>query len=133
MKTATREIPLKPSRSSRRAVAQGYTHYMTWTRSLPFAVNPRGVLIHRVRHVDTILYGDKEHHHHINYLCGNGCNVDLDAIDDALVSDPPTDRLLCEFCENKAARAELPSGDVLAGRHVHRGVLVPKQTCCGEQ
>lgn len=122
---ATKTIPLKPSKSCRKA-----DDFVAWTRAPAFAVNPRGVLAHRVRHVTTILYGMAEHHHHVNYLCGNGCNVGLEAIDDALVSDPPTDRLLCEFCESKAARLELPSGDALAGRHVHRGVLVPKQTCC---
>ena len=32
--------------------------------------------------------------------------------------------------EAHAERKKLPSGDALAGRHVHRGVLVPKQVCC---
>lgn len=126
-RTKTKTVPIKVKRSR----AHGNYDMIAWTRSPPFAVNPRGVLTHRVRHVVTILYCMKERHHHIDHLCGNGCNVDLDAIDDALVADPPKDRLLCQRCEEVARRHELPSGDQLAGRHVHRGVLVPQQTCCG--
>lgn len=123
-------IPIKPSRSYLRGLEQGYVGSFAWTKAPPFVANPRGVLIHRVRHVSTILYGKKEHHHHAEYLCGNGCNFDLDSVDDVLVADPPSDRLLCDACEARAVRKKLPTGDALAGRHVHRGILIPQQVCC---
>jgi hypothetical protein len=125
----TKEIPLKLSKWSERG--DDRHDYIGWTRALPFAVNPRGVLVHRVRHVTTHLRNGVESHNSMHYLCGNGCCFELDSEDDVLVSDPPADRLLCQRCEDVAQRNSLPSGDQLAGRHVHRGVLVPKQTCCG--
>lgn len=101
-----------------------------WDEAPPFAVNPRGVLTHRVRHVTTFFRGEKDSHHHIDYLCANGCNVDADAIFDVLTTEPPDDRLLCSFCEVRVQYEGLDSSDKLAGRHVHRGVLVAKQVCC---
>ncbi len=118
-------IKLKPCKSRR-----GETDYVHWTEAEAFAANVRGVLTHRVRHVTTILRGGEKSHHHITYLCGNGCNVDLVSMSETLASDPPKDRLLCESCEVRAKRFKLPTGDDLAGRHVHRGVLVPQRTCC---
>lgn len=126
-----REIRLKPDRAFKKHAGKEWVANMRpWTEAPPFAVNPRGVLTHRVRHVTMYLRDGKESHHSIHYLCGNGCNVSPDAVDDVLVSDPPEDRLLCDHCESIAARRELPSSDELVGRHVHRGVLVPRQTCC---
>lgn len=129
-KLRTREIPIKPSRTYLHREERTDFGQLAWTRSPPFVVNPRGVLIHRVQHVTTYLREFVESHIHASYLCGNGCNFDPEDVADVLVFDPPTDRLLCEFCEAKAKRKQLPSGDELAGRHVHRGVLVPMQTCC---
>ncbi len=129
MKTATREIPIKLAKRYRNIGARFDT--IGWTRAHAFAVNPRGVLIHRVRHVTTHLFDGAESHHSMHYLCGNGTCFEIGSEDDVLVPDPPADRLLCERCEEIARRQKMPSGDELAGRHVHRGVLVPKQTCCG--
>lgn len=103
---------------------------LAWDESPAFAVNVRGILIHRVRYVTTYLRDGEDSHHHVHYLCGNGCNVDLDNIVATIVADPPRDRLLCEHCELRAKTFKLPTGDQLAKRHVHRGVLVPQQTCC---
>lgn len=126
-----RKIPIKPSRTYQKfARRESYPGMFAWTKAPAFAVNPRGVLVHRVRHVTTYLRDGKDSHYHVDYLCGNGCNVELRTIVDVLVTDPPRDRLLCEHCEMRARMQELPSGDHLAGRHVHRGVLVPRQTCC---
>lgn len=118
-------IPIKPCKRNR-----GDGSLVSWTKSPAFAANVRGILIHRVRHVTTVLWAGEEHHYHVTYLCNNGCNVDLDRIDDVLIADPPKDRLLCQFCENQALRKYLPSADHLAGRHVHRGVLVARRVCC---
>ncbi len=123
-------IPIKPSKSARRFAAGCEPTTRPWTRSPAFAVNPRAVLTHRVRHVSTTVWNGEDSHHHVTFLCGNGCNVDLEAIADVLVADPPRDRLLCDFCEAKARRVRLPSGDELAGRHVHRGVLEARRVCC---
>ncbi len=120
-----RKIAIKPCRYWRHS-----DDVFSWRKSPAFAVNVRGILIHRVKHVVTILWHGKESHYHVGYLCGNGCNVDLDNIEETLVADPPRNRLLCENCELRAKREKLPSGDKLAKRHVHRGILVPQQTCC---
>lgn len=128
-------IPLKTCRTIRN---DHPTITMTaWVQSPPFAVNPRGILVHRVRHVTMICWADtgyrgKSTHHHATYLCGNGTNFNGSQIDDILVSDPPDERLLCTFCEARAKQMKLPTGDTLAGRHVHRGRLIPEQTCCQE-
>lgn len=126
-----RKIPLKPSKSYQKWVARGRTDFtaVAWARAPAFAANVRGVLTHRVRHVETLVIGGRESHHHVHYLCGNGCNVALTDAADVLVADPPADRLLCDQCERRAAKCGLPTGDELAGRHVHRGVLVPRQVC----
>lgn len=124
-----KHIPIKPSKHYLKG-GEWSIDTSAWGESPAFAVNPRGILIHRVRHVTSYHRDGKDSHHHVHYLCGNGCNVEPDIIYDVLVADPPEDRLLCDFCEVRAAREELPNGDTLAGRHVHRGVLYPKQTCC---
>lgn len=94
-----------------------------WERSPPFAVNPRGLLTHRVRYVTTYSRNGELSHYAVNYLCGNGTCFNPSTVNDVLVFDPPKDRMLCDFCESKAQRKRLPSGDKLAGRHVHRGQL----------
>lgn len=130
-----RKIDIRPSKSYRRSLRDGRTDIVlfAWTKAPAFAVNSRGKLIHRVRHVTTIIWNGKESHYHADYLCGNGCNFDLYLAAETLVADPPHDRLLCENCELRAKRERKLSGDTLARRHVHRGVLVPRQTCCGSE
>ena len=131
---ASKAICIKPSRTYKKFAAKECAMDMrAWTKAPPFVANPRGVLLHRVRHVTTYLRGGKDSHHHVDYLCGNGCNVEVETISEVLVSDPPEDRLLCSFCELRARLFKLPSGDDLAGRHVHRGLLVPRRVCCGGQ
>ena len=96
------------------------------TEALPFNVNPRGVLVHRVREGFTIFYGKKYSHEAVHYWCGNQTNgegVDLAAV-------PPADRLLCEKCELAAVAAGERPTDEIAGRHVHRGVVKVHRTCC---
>lgn len=126
------KISLKPSKTVRREKHDSPFVATAWVESPPFAVNPRGILTHRVRHVTAIWAHGELSHFHADYLCMNGCNIDQFKIDEVLTDDPPKDRLLCERCETMAALQKLPSGDQLAGRHVHRGVLVPQQTCCLE-
>ena len=97
------------------------------TKSLPFAVNPRGLLIHRVRHLTLHFSHGRFHHHSVNYWCGN-CAYDVE-----LTSDPPTTRLLCVNCEaNAVSHGEQPA-DVLAGRHVHIGKIRAVRVCCQEK
>ena len=103
-----------------------------WRESFPFAVNPRGLLTHRVRGVATHLRGGKKSHHSVTYLCGNCSFFSLEQEPDVLVEKPPKDRLLCSTCEFVAQKKKLPSGDKLAGRHVHVGVVRVHQACCLE-
>lgn len=123
------KIDLKPSK--RPAFLSEACQTVSWTKALPFFVNKRGKMTHRVRHVDTHNYRGEFSHHSVHYLCGNvSCFGGRKNADSYLTADPPADRLLCQGCEVVAARKQLPTADELAGRHVHRGVLVPKQTCC---
>lgn len=102
-----------------------------WDRSKPFVVNPRGLLIHRVASVASVYHGNGSLSHvSVHYWCGNMCNIDKEIIHETLHDDPPKTRLLCEFCELKAASAKQKSADKLTGRHVHRGRLRAFQTCC---
>lgn len=134
----SKNIAIRPSKSYLKELWGQSWHnpasrMFAWTQSPPFVVNHRGILTHRVRHVTTHFWNGKQSHYSVNYLCGNQCCVDLDLIAESLVSDPPSDRFLCESCERRAVREKKPSGDELAGRHVHRGVLVARQTCCGDE
>jgi hypothetical protein len=102
----------------------------SWKRSRPFMVNPRGLLVHRVRYVTELRREGKVTHLYVGYLCGNGCLSHEDVIDDCLLDEPPKGRLVCSFCECRAAHERLPSADKLVGRHVHKGGLRVFQTCC---
>lgn len=95
--------------------------------SPPFYVNPRGILIHRVRAVCRHLRNGEVSHSSVTYWCGNqNCFHD----ESQLVSEPPKNRLLCSYCEAKAEAAGEVKADTIVGRHVHRGVLRAFKTCC---
>lgn len=126
-KAKVKIIKLEPSKHHEKWWARGSSEQTAWTSAPPFCVNPRGKLAHRVRHVTDYYHGKRLSHHHVDYLCGNGCNVKAGKTNDVLTSDP--DRLLCTNCEKRAVLLKLPTGDELAGRHVHQGVLVPQQIC----
>lgn len=107
-----------------------YDSFDNWIKAPPFVVNPRGQLIHRVHSVATVLWQGEPHHIGFAYLCGNQTNCKLDEAAEVFVADPPKGRLLCERCELRAKVLGLPSSRELAGRHIHTGVMVPRQTCC---
>ena len=96
-----------------------------WENTLPFNVNPRGMLIHRVRigATHSASWGD---HDSVTYWCNNsavGEGVDL-------TDDPPKNRLLCSHCEALAVAAGEPTAKQLTGRHIHIGVMKPVRMCC---
>lgn len=132
-------VDLKPhrkylGRDAENDAARGFGH-IVWLKGPPFYAPRRGVLTHRVRYILTHLRRGAdgewaETHHSVSYLCGNQ-NCFRTGDEPALCTDPPDDRFLCDACERRAERQKLPSGDKLAGRHVHRAILVPQQTCCG--
>lgn len=103
----------------------GCGKHLDWERAPAFNVNPRGILIHRVKDGRTHLmpWGN---HNSITQWCGNG--VSGEGV--SLTDDPPKDRLLCAYCEAKAVAAGEPTADQLAGRHVHIGALKAIRTCC---
>ena len=102
-----------------------------WTHAPPFFLNPRGILLHRVRDVRTHLADDgMERHHSVHYLCGNGVCFDLFDEDDKFHEKPPKDVLLCARCETMAVKLGEKPADQIAGRHVHRGELRAYRLCC---
>lgn len=119
-----------PSHRLRGQGVNGWS-YVVWKRALPFFVNTRGFLIHRVAWAYSIIYNGELKHNVAGYLCGNS---GVEGTGHGIFYDnPPTDRLLCELCENIAIRRRLPKADDLAGRHVHLGRIRVEQTCCTEQ
>ena len=97
---------------------------VSWSAAKPFAVNPRGVLIHRVRNGDSHLREGVYSHFSVTYWCGNG------SCEPELTDTPPSDRLLCVYCEDRAVAAGEKTADELAGRHVHTGSMKAKRACC---
>lgn len=121
------KIDCKPNaRESERERDNSPIKSRLWKQSLPFNVNPRGVLIHRVRCAGTCVHDGKYSHDWVHYWCGNQtCGEGL-----GLVEVPPTDRLLCVYCEQKAVAHGEPTAEALAGRHVCIGVMKAHRLCC---
>lgn len=104
----------------------GESRSIHWTKALPFVVNPRGKLVHRVRSGCSYRNDQKWSHDAVTFWCGNSCFVAFDALTD----DPPRDRLLCAVCEARAIAAGEPTAEQLAGRHVCTGQLKVSRLCC---
>lgn len=100
-----------------------YVREFQWSKGLPFLVNPRGQLVHRVRSAVTITWGGKHSHDVARYWCGNNGRGEF-------TDNPPTGKLLCAFCEAKAVAAGEKSASELAGRHVCIGTLKAVRQCC---
>jgi len=100
-----------------------------WGEAEPFIVAPRARLVHRVRSITSYAWPDRGHVS-VTCWCGYCFNLRPEQVADALVANPPENRLMCEHCEWMAAKWRQPPTDELAGRHVHRGRLVPVRTCC---
>ncbi len=106
----------------------GYTSHVAsvFKKSKPFVMNDLAVLIHRPRTI--ALYNlHKYPHLGIHQWCGNA-HTGMKKF--TFLDEVPVGRLLCAACEARALMAGLPSADVLCGRHVHLGKMVPKQVCC---
>lgn len=102
-----------------------------WTGTRPFVENDRGRLIHRPRSVTTYRIPGPRYTPHIgvHYYCGNAASGKRNF---SFLDDVPSGKLLCIHCEARAVMAGLPPADELVGRHVHKGRIVAKQTCCSE-
>ena len=114
-------LPLKRARKMLGSVV--------WTKCLPFVENSRGVLIHRPRVVTTYNI-HRDAHIAVNYWCGNGTTGGKNI---SFLTKPTPGKLLCRHCEAKAVAARLPTTDSLVGAHVHLGIVVAQQTCCGRE
>lgn len=101
-----------------------------WKACLPFFVGQRAQLVHRVRFAGTFFNRGMIAHSSVQYWCGNFSSLSHAT---ELTADPPNDRLLCELCEAKAVRAGEKPADELAGRHVHKGKLIARRSCCAER
>ena len=117
-------VPCRPSRRELRTSQHQTVQHNNWRMSAPFAVNPRGVLVHRVRSARTFFRDGAISHHCASYWCGNsGYSV-------VFTDNPPADRLLCVFCEARAVASGEEPADALAGRHIHKGRVKARRTCC---
>ena len=105
-----------------------WDHIRQWSRSVPFCVNWRGILVHRIRsgrtHIDEV--DGSVRHHTVTYWCANGGGGRFCEF----VAEPPSNRLVCARCEAMAVAAGQPSLDELCGRHVHIGSLKANRHCC---
>ena len=101
-----------------------------WRLARPFFLNPRGVLIHRVRSVTTYSWEGKPSHHAVVYWCGNCATFAIGQEDAQLLDAPPAKRLLCVYCEARATATGRPTADTMVGKHVHKGVMRAHRTCC---
>lgn len=99
---------------------------IVWSRCLPFVDNSLALLVHRPRTVNT--YNIHKHSHiGIGYWCGNHCSGGRKF---TFLPLPPSNKLLCQKCEQNAVASGLPSADFLNEKHVHVGKLIPVQMCC---
>lgn len=96
-----------------------------WKKSLPFFLNFRGLLIHRVESVTTYVHRDDRKHNAVHYLC-NGQTTG----EGEFLAKPPANRLVCQACELAAKRKGKPSSAKLVGRHVHIGRIRAERVCC---
>lgn len=116
-------LKVKPDRCGNGALTS-----MQWKKALPFYLNPRGLLIHRVESVTTYFLHGKRSHIAVTYLCNNSTTADGE-----FLAKPPAGRLVCHSCELFAKKKRKPSADQLVGRHVHVGRIRVEQACCCEQ
>lgn len=109
--------------------------YGDWEAGPAFFIAGHGVMLHRVRSVSDHKRCGKTTHTSCSLWCGgNGFPVRNDNRKaGTLYTDPPEGRLLCERCEAHAVAAGEKPADEIAGRHIHTGRMVPKQTCCRKQ
>lgn len=84
--------------------------------ALPFAVNSRGVLVHRTRGISIHHNSDGTFSHHsCHYYCG------AFAHGVTLVAAPDEAAIVCMHCEARCNVLGLPSATEIVGRHVHVG------------
>ncbi len=120
------KINCKPRRREREKRHQSVIESYLWAKTLPFNVNPRGVLIHRVRIGKTHFLHGSRSHDSCTYWCNNGTTSGGMNLTD----NPPADRLLCVHCETRAVAAGEPTAAELAGRHVCIGEMKAHRLCC---
>lgn len=119
---------MKVTLKKREINRSGPLRYIQWIESLPFFRNPRGLLIHRVESVVTMIHASGRTHNGIHYLCNAQTTADGE-----FLAEPPANRLVCQACELAAKRKGKPSSEELVGRHVHVGKIRVERVCgCGE-
>lgn len=93
-----------------------------------FVDNPRGVLIHRVKHVCDHYHHDEYHHSSVDFFCGNSTCFHKDS--SILVDEFGDHRILCLRCEVSAVLEDCADAEDLLDRHVHVGGIRAVRFCC---
>lgn len=99
-----------------------------YEESVPFFLNQRGVLVHRVKSLYQLTATWQEEPWWIvDYWCENFGRTDKN---DLGMLEDPGDRLICTRCEANAIAHGLPTSSELVGRHICTGTMRPVNTCC---
>ncbi|MCP4470526.1 MAG: hypothetical protein GY815_07545 [Gammaproteobacteria bacterium] len=114
-------LDIKPDRGGWRNPS--YQLEMHCRSSLPFVVNSRGVLTHRVRYLTQHKLPGNRPHLAVSMWCGSGQNG-LEKF--TFVGESPRERMTCVRCEQMAIEAGLPSSADLAGAPVALGKVKPE-------
>jgi len=104
---------------------QGYAAF-SMKEAKPFVKNDNAELIHRPRTV-TLFNLHRLPHIAIKQWCGN-THAGMEKF--TFLDKVPEDRVLCATCELRAVMAGRPPADEINGRHVHKGRLFVRVTCC---
>ena len=102
-----------------------------YSEGQPFFLNPRGVLVHRVKSVFRLM---ANYHRHawwiVEYWCENSGRMDKSG--EGMLSDPGN-KLVCARCEERAVRMGEKTSSRLVGRHVCVGAARAVNICrCGK-
>lgn len=106
-----------------------YVYHKLYDEGPAFAINSRGVLVHRIRKCKDLIFVDSNElsHSHVTYFCGGGAN---DSGNITYTDEIPKGRVLCARCEAVALTENEKSAEAITKkRHVCKGGVRVFRTC----